>query len=945
MWTRLRGQILLGEQPCRASLRRCGLAMTALAVTGAVIAVQLSGALQFLESTILDQWFRLRPPESGESRVVIVTIDEPDISRLGDWPMSDAILAKLLEKLKQQQPEVIGLDIYRNFPVEPGHQELLKVFASTPNLFGIQKVLSDANGSVVNPPPLLQEQKQVAASDLVLDADGKIRRHLLSVRVSEASPQGIRYGKTIMTLGTQLALAYLKAKNIRPESTGKDGILKLGKAKFMPLQENEGGYVRTDVGGYQILANFHRLRGGFPKISITDVLEDRIPANLMRGRIVLIGSVAESLSDKFYTPYTTEVRTAWSGVELHANLASQILSAALDGRQLLRGLPESLGWLWVLLWSSVGTALGWKVRTGEAACYRTSRRWSVIVVPTVSGSFIASPYLFFLSGWWVPVASPFLALVSAAFASRGYLLWKELQLSHQALENYAQTLELKVQERTQELAEKNLALEKARQDAEAANSAKSTFLTNMSHELRTPLNAILGFSHLSVHSSSLPPEHKENLSIITRSGEHLLTLINQVLDLSKIEAGRTTLNEKNFDLHCLLDDLENMFQLQAKEKQLQLLFERSLDVPQYIRTDEVKLRQVLINLLNNALKFTSYGGVSVRVKGESGALGVEHQEVVPYSLFFEVEDTGSGIASDDLNSIFEAFVQTQTGKEAQQGTGLGLPISRFFVQLMGGEITVISEVGCGTTFKFDVRVNRVNAQDIKTKRPTRQVIALEPNQPRYRILIVDDKPLNRQLLIRLLNPLGFELKEASNGKEAIELWESWKPHLIWMDVRMPVMDGYQATQQIRNVEMLQATSPLSPKTVIIALTASTLEEEQAIALSIGCDDFICKPFRQISLFEVMSKHLGVRYVYENFNLAEEKLSDSGSSVTLSSLPKLSREWIANMKQAIRVADLDLMATAIEQVRKENETFADILQNHLDNFDYENILKLITDNTR
>jgi len=432
MWTKLKAEFLRGR----------GIGIILISVTGAVLALQWSGALQLLESAVLDRWFRLRPLESGESRVVIVTIDEPDISRLGRWPMSDATLAKLLEKLKQQQPKAIGLDLYRNLPVEPGHQELVKVFASTPNLIGIQKGLSNASGPAVDPPPFLQERNQVAASDLVVDSDGTVRRHLLSLRDHQ--------GKTSMTLGTKLALAYLEAKNIRPEASGKDGtLIKLGKAKFRPLQENEGGYVRADVGGYQILANFHRLRGGVPKISITDVLEDRVPANLMRGRIVLIGSVAASLGDKFYTPYTTNPRTIWSGIDLHANLVSQILSAALDGRQLLRGVPQPLGWLWVFLWSSVGTALGWRVR---------SPRWAVVVIPAASGSLIGSAYLFFLGGWWVTVASPFLALVSAGLVSRGFLLWRELQLSHQDLEHYAQTLELKVQERTQELAEKELFL-------------------------------------------------------------------------------------------------------------------------------------------------------------------------------------------------------------------------------------------------------------------------------------------------------------------------------------------------------------------------------------------------------------------------------------------------------------------------------------------------------
>lgn len=432
MWTKLKAQFLRGQS----------IGTIIIGVTGVVLALQWSGTLQLLESAVLDRWFRLRPLESGESRVVIVTIDEPDITRLGHWPMSDATLAKLLEKLKQQQPKAIGLDLYRNLPVNPGHQELLKVFASTPNLIGIKKALSNGISPAVEPPPILQDRDQVAVSDIVQDADGKVRRHLLSVR----NPQG----KTTMTLGTKLALAYLEGQNIQAEVSGKDKtLIKLGKAKFRPLQENEGGYVRADVGGYQILSNFHKTRGGVPKISITDVLEDRIPANLMRGRIVLIGTVAASLNDNFYTPYTTNPHTFWSGIELHADLASQILSAALDGRQLLWGVPEPIEWLWVFLWSSVGTALGWKVR---------SPGWVVVVILAVGGSLMGTAYLFFLGGWWVSAVSPFLSLVSAGLVSRGFVLWRELQLSHQKLKDYAQTLEVKVQERTQELGEKELFL-------------------------------------------------------------------------------------------------------------------------------------------------------------------------------------------------------------------------------------------------------------------------------------------------------------------------------------------------------------------------------------------------------------------------------------------------------------------------------------------------------
>jgi predicted ATPase/signal transduction histidine kinase/CheY-like chemotaxis protein len=493
------------------------------------------------------------------------------------------------------------------------------------------------------------------------------------------------------------------------------------------------------------------------------------------------------------------------------------------------------------------------------------------------------------------------------------------------------TLETKVEQRTAELVT-------AKQKAEVANETKSTFLANMSHELRSPLNAILGFSQLMSRSRSLSPENQENVGIIIRSGEHLLTLINQVLDLSKIEAGRTTINEKNFDLYRLLDDLEDMFQLKADEKKLQLIFDRTPDVPRYVRTDEVKLRQICINLLNNALKFTKEGGVSVRVGiGNGSSVMGNGGETANCQLLFEIADTGAGIAAEELDSLFEAFVQTKTGKESQEGTGLGLPISRKFVQLMGGEMTVSSEVGIGTTFKFDINASTVDAKDIETKQATRRVIALEPNQPRYRILIVDDQQINRQLLVKLLNPLGFELAEACNGKEAIEVWDTFEPHLIWMDMRMPVMDGYEATKQIKSTTKGHATA-------IIALTASALEEERNLVLSAGCDDFMRKPFREADIFDSMSQHIGVRYVYEDSDRSDGTIALDGEAniLTAAAFAALPVEWVANLQQAIPQGDLELIATIVEQIRTQNVSLADAIEGCIDNFEYDKVLALIAE---
>ena len=488
--------------------------------------------------------------------------------------------------------------------------------------------------------------------------------------------------------------------------------------------------------------------------------------------------------------------------------------------------------------------------------------------------------------------------------------------------------EIELRIAAQKVGQLNIELAKAKEAAEVANVAKSTFIANMSHELRSPLNVILGFTQLMTKNPTIAPEQRENLSIIARSGEHLLTLINQVLDLSKIEAGRITLNETNFDLYRLLDDLEDMFQLKADERHLQLVFERTPDIPQYVRTDEVKLRQILINLLNNAIKFTQEGGVCLKVKRQKSndATGENGSKL---KLNFEVEDTGDGICKDDLESIFEAFVQSQTGKQMQEGTGLGLPIARQFVQLMDGEITVRSEVEHGTIFNFDISLSPADNANLETQLATRQIIALEPNQPRYRILIVDDKWSNRHLLIKLLSPLGFELKEASNGKEAIEVWHTWEPHLIWMDMRMPILDGYEATKHIKATTKGQSTA-------IIALTASTLEEDRAIVLSAGCDDFLRKPFREADILEAMNKHIGVRYIYDEPANKLNPTQIEFDALTLTTLNALPASWLAELHQAVAAADSELAFSLIEQLGDKDTTLAKVLSKLVNDFEFDRI---------
>ncbi|MUG99977.1 response regulator [Scytonema sp. UIC 10036] len=474
---------------------------------------------------------------------------------------------------------------------------------------------------------------------------------------------------------------------------------------------------------------------------------------------------------------------------------------------------------------------------------------------------------------------------------------------------------------------------RAEEAAQAANRAKSAFLANMSHELRSPLNAILGFAKLMSRSNDLFPEHQENVQAIVRNGEHLLTLINQVLDLSKIDAGRTTVNENKFDLHQLLDDLKNMFQLIADDKGLELLFHREQEVPRYVRGDEVKLRQILINLLSNALKFTSTGGVTLYVRGEERILA-------PYSLHFEISDTGCGIAESELDNIFEPFVQTTTGQEFSEGTGLGLTIVRSLVQLMGGDISVSSCVGCGSTFQFYLPTRVVKTAPLNNQQATRRIIAVAPNQPQYRILVVDNHRDNRQLLMKLLSPLNFELQEASNPPEAIAMWNDWKPHLIFMTLPMPVSNGIDAIQRIRFIEQQQNSSFT---TKIIALSTDIFEDKGELFLSTGCDDFIRKPFQLEDIFEAIHKHLGVSYVYDestNSSKTNRTVTNEANVLTKNAIDSLPKNLVTNLHGSLLALDVESIQKFIHLVSEFNPSLSQVLDTLARNFQYEKLLDFI-----
>ena len=403
----------------------------------------------------------------------------------------------------------------------------------------------------------------------------------------------------------------------------------------------------------------------------------------------------------------------------------------------------------------------------------------------------------------------------------------------------------------------------------------------------------------------------------------------------------------------LLADIEDIFALKVNSESLQLRFECAANVPKYIYADEVKLRQVLINLIGNAVKFTSSGSVSVEAKSkkaqgnsEAGIQITNNQQST--TITFEVKDTGVGIAADELEKLFPPFVQTASGQKVQQGTRLGLTIRRQFVRLMGGEITVISgskafapgmplkellEDTTGTIFKFDILVAIADGSAIQNQPYSRRVVALAPNQPQYRILVVDDRDYNRQELVKLLKPVGFEVQEASNGIEALEIWDSYSPHPIWMDMRMPVMDGYEATKRIKGTLKGQATA-------VIAITASVWEEEKAVILSAGSDDFVRKPFHTEAIFDIMAKHLGVGYIYQDRELPSDSSKVTGEPLNLTDvLAAMSKKWIVKLYQAAIDADSELVFQLFEEIPESRAFELQTLRGWVNKFQFEKILDL------
>jgi signal transduction histidine kinase/ligand-binding sensor domain-containing protein/CheY-like chemotaxis protein len=487
-------------------------------------------------------------------------------------------------------------------------------------------------------------------------------------------------------------------------------------------------------------------------------------------------------------------------------------------------------------------------------------------------------------------------------------------------------LEQMISARTSELGDAVLRLKESEQNAlsakdaaQQANRAKSTFLASMSHELRTPLNAVIGFAQVLERRDSLRGEDRESVRIIHRSGEHLLNLINDVLSLSKIEAGALALDLKPFDLPGLLESVRAIIRVRAEARGLELRFHLDPDLPRVVKGDEGKLHQVLVNLLGNAVKFTAAGEVSLRVR------------LVGDRTRFEVEDTGQGITEDDLPKLFVAFAQTESGQRSKEGTGLGLAISRQIVNLMGADIEVRSRVGEGSTFSFEIELP-ASTEALRAR--DRRVIGLAPSQGAVKVLVVDDTEENRLLLKRLLVSTGFEVQEASNGRQAVERFETFHPALIFMDVRMPVMDGLEATRHIRDLESRGGLR----RCAILALTAGAFEHEREEMLGGGADDFVAKPFRVGIIFEKIEQHLGVTYTYEAQDTGP--VERGGLTVIAERLLLLGAERRRELHEALAAGHVRRVRAAVERIRLEDEVLGDALLTEVQAFRLDDLLRLL-----
>ncbi len=483
-----------------------------------------------------------------------------------------------------------------------------------------------------------------------------------------------------------------------------------------------------------------------------------------------------------------------------------------------------------------------------------------------------------------------------------------------------------------EIDRRTRAHQEAKEAAEVAARSKSEFLANMSHELRTPLNAILGFTQLMAKDHNLQAKQKKNLATINHAGEHLLSTINDILDLSKIEAGKLELKYQTFDVVQLLHDIAELFRLRAQKKGL--AFDLILDGCPfcYVKSDPGKLRQILINLLGNALKFTHQGRITLQAGcAHHGVKSGEQDNVAlpPQALNIVIQDTGIGMNRKELSTIFDAFTQATTPDHTDhKGTGLGLNICRSLVDLLGGDISVTSQPKQGTRFTLTIPLAAADKECMHSE-ATREIVGLADRSLDWRVLVVDDDLDNRTLLTSLLEPIGFNLKQAANGAECLELFKTWMPHFIWLDMRMPVMDGYEAARRIRQL-------PGGDSVKIVAVTASVFIDQEQAVIDAGCDEILRKPYQTDDIFITMENYLGLVYDYAELSPANAETTIPLSAAALQTVP---HELVVELHQAVLTLNSDKMNEVEARIHEYAPQSADAIRILVDKYLYEELLDI------